>query len=266
MKITLGFSPCPNDTYMFCALLKGWVDTKGLQIEPIIKDVQELNRLAITNSIDVTKVSYYTYCKVSNYFILLDSGSALGSGVGPLIISLPSHKDGLFENCKVLLPGQETTAHFLFDFYNRHSVIKEFRVFNDIEPAVLNGSVDFGVIIHENRFTYESKGLVKIADLGEYWEAQTKLPIPLGGIVSRSILGNEFAIQFSEILKSSIEFANKFPEKVMPFVRQYSQEMDEDVMQKHINLYVNDYSLSLGENGLRAVSFMKSLIEKNNLQ
>lgn len=265
MEVRIGFSPCPNDTFMFCGLLNGWVETHGISFIPIMKDVQELNNLALERELPVTKLSYYAYCYLQEDYLLLDSGSALGRGVGPLLITandadLEGHKL-LSTLRKVAVPGKNTTANFLFDYYKKgDNMVKDYMVFSDIEEAVLNGFADCGVIIHENRFTYEEKGLRKIVDLGEYWESKTKLPIPLGGIVSKKELGQEFSDLISDILLNSILFARNNPELVMPFVRKHSQEMDEVVMQKHINLYVNEFSLSLGNEGRRAIELMKSVV------
>ncbi len=231
-----------------------------------MKDVQELNKLALNDGIDITKLSFYTYCQVKDNYNLLDSGSALGRGVGPLLVTLAKSEFNmevpLPSNVTVAIPGKDTTANFLFSYFQHDEVAKKFMIFNEIEGAIINELVDCGVIIHENRFTYQDKGLKKIVDLGEYWESKTKLPIPLGGIVAKKNLGKEFADLVSDILLQSILYARTNTDRVMLFVRQHAQEMDEAVMQKHIDLYVNDFSLSLGKEGRQAIELMDSIVSK----
>ncbi len=265
MKIKIGYSPCPNDTFIFGALVHGLIDTKGIVFEPYLADVQELNELASKEVLDVTKLSFYAYCKYESFYNLLDAGSALGRGVGPLLIV---NKSSLFEqaaplpkNSKVALPGKETTAHFLFDFFQTNGVQKNFMVFNEIENAVLNHSVDAGVIIHENRFTYTERGLVKIVDLGEYWETHTGYPIPLGGIVAKKELGFDLAKRISDLIKESILFAYANPSKVWGYIKENAQEMEDEVIQQHIGLYVNDYSIDLGDHGHAAITKMKEMVQ-----
>jgi 1,4-dihydroxy-6-naphthoate synthase len=270
MKIKIGYSPCPNDTFIFCALVRGLIDTKGIVFEPYLADVQELNELASKRVLDVTKLSFYAFCKYESFYNLLDAGSALGRGVGPLVIvnnsSTFETNQQLPSNSKVALPGKETTAHFLFNFFQTNAVQKNFIVFNEIENAVLNCSVDAGVIIHENRFTYSERGFVKIVDLGEYWETLTGYPIPLGGIVAKKELGIGLARCISDLIKESILFAYSNPTKVWSYIKENAQEMEDEVIQQHIGLYVNDFSIDLGVHGQAAIAKMKEMVQlKENL-
>lgn len=254
MKYTLGFSPCPNDTFIFDALVNHKIDTEGLEFDVVLADVQKLNHLALDGQLDFTKISYGVLPLVLNDYVLLNSGGALGIGVGPLLISKTAHLDLSVNNFSVAIPGENTTAHMLFSLAFPEARNKVFKVFNEIEDAVLNDEVDCGVIIHENRFTYQDKGLEKLADLGEYWETQTQNPIPLGGIVANRNLKRSVCLKVDSLIKRSIEYAYTNDHKdLSDYVKKHSQEMSEDVMRKHIDLYVNNYSLSLGEEGKSAV-------------
>lgn len=259
MKITLGFSPCPNDTYMFAALVNGWIDTMGLSFDVRMADVETLNEWAGSGTLDVSKISFNRALSLDHQYTLLSSGAALGNGCGPLLIA----KDQLTKDaiCRglVALPGQWTTAHLLFSVFYPEATHKKFYPFHQIEDAVLNGEVTAGVIIHENRFTYADKGLVKITDLGEAWEEKTGLPIPLGGIFAASRLSPDVITRIESLIRESILFARAHTDQVMPYVRQYAQEMDEMVMKSHIGLYVNDFSLDLGPQGNNAVEMLKKM-------
>jgi 1,4-dihydroxy-6-naphthoate synthase len=263
MKIKIGYSPCPNDTFIFCALVHGLIDTKGIVFEPYLADVQELNELASKRILDITKLSFYAYCQYESFYNLLDAGSALGRGVGPLLIVKANSSfiplQQLPANSIVALPGKETTANFLFDYFQSNSVQKDFMIFNAIEGSVLKQTVDAGVIIHENRFTYSERGLVKIVDLGEYWEKHTGYPIPLGGIVAKKELGLDFAKQISDLIRESILFAQANPHVVWNYIKENAQEMEDEVIRQHIGLYVNDYSLDLGFQGHKAIEKMKEV-------
>jgi len=255
-RFSLGFSPCPNDTFIFDALVNNKIDTGPFQFEPRLEDVETLNRWALEGKLDITKLSYGIYPSIQDAYTLLNSGSALGKGVGPLLVSrreIPNYKSQITD-LSVALPGEHTTAHLLFSMAFPEARKKKFMVFSAIEDAVLRGETDCGVIIHENRFTYEQKGLHKLIDLGDYWEQQTGLPIPLGGIVMRKKFDAAIISQVDNLIRKSLEFAfSNYP--VLPnYVRQHSQEMEEDVMKKHIDLYVNKYSLDLGEEGRRAIA------------
>ncbi len=258
-NITIGFSPCPNDTYMFAALINGWIDTHGIKFIPKMADIETLNEWAESSMLNITKMSFNRFYNLETKYQMLSSGAALGRGCGPILIG--SKKLDLTEmpQASVALPGQWTTAHLLFSIFYPKADNKHFMPFHKIEDAVLQGETDAGVIIHENRFTFESKGLVKLMDLGEAWENETSHPIPLGGIFAASSLPEEIIGQTEHLIKESILFAHAHPDVVMPYVRQYAQEMDDEVMRRHIDLYVNDFSLDLGEDGQAAVSLLKKM-------
>ena len=259
MKMTIGFSPCPNDTFIFDALVNKKIDTGDITFDPVLEDIQTLNEWALEGRLDITKISYGVLPLVLKNYLLLNSGGALGKGVGPLLISKYEIENfGDVNSMHVAIPGANTTAHMLFSLAFPKAEHKHFTIFSAIENSVLNHEADAGVIIHENRFTYEQRGLLKVMDLGEYWEQQTGLPIPLGGIVSKRKFEKGLLTTINRLIRQSIEYAfNNYP--VIPeYVRQHSQEMDEMVMRQHIDLYVNDYSLDLGKDGKKAVTeFLK---------
>jgi 1,4-dihydroxy-6-naphthoate synthase len=254
MKLTLGFSPCPNDTFIFDALVNKKIDTEGFDFDVQLEDVQTLNNWALQQRLDVSKISYGVLPLVLDSYIVLNSGGALGQGVGPLLISKKQVQDlSAVENFTVAIPGENTTAHMLFSYAFPKASNKKFLVFNQIEDAVLNGDVDAGVIIHENRFTYHDKDLVKLMDLGEYWEQQTKAPIPLGGIIIKRTFDKAIQQKLERLIKKSVEYSfSKYPE-ISAYISDHSQEMSKDVMRKHIDLYVNDFSIDLKDKGQAAV-------------
>lgn len=260
MKITLGFSPCPNDTFIFAAMVNGWMDTHGLSFDVHMEDVETLNEMADKEILDITKLSFHKALYLEERYLLLQSGAALGMGCGPLLIARKHLDPDEINNGKIALPGQWTTAHLLFKVFFPHAQQKEFHLFSTIEDLVLSGQVDAGVIIHENRFTYEAKGLVKVVDLGEAWETETGLPIPLGGIFSSVRLDQATRSLIETLIRESIQYAHAHPEQVMEYVRCYSQEMEESVMMSHIALYVNAFSLDLGSEGRQSVSFLKNYL------
>jgi 1,4-dihydroxy-6-naphthoate synthase len=253
MKLTLGFSTCPNDTFIFDAIIHKKVDTEGLEFDVVLADVEELNRNAFTGNIDVTKLSYHAFAYVANNYKLLTSGSALGYKNGPLLISKRKIYREEVADLKVAIPGKYTTANLLFSIAFPKVKEKKEYLFSDIEEAILDGEVDAGVIIHENRFTFENKGLKKIIDLGEDWEEKTKSPIPLGGIVIQRKFDIEVQQKVNRVLKRSVEFALANPNSGYRFVKNYAQEMNDDVIRKHIDLYVNNFTVDLGEIGKKAV-------------
>ena len=259
MKLTLGFTTCPNDTFIFDAMIHQKIDTKGLEFDVIMGDVEELNRGAFSGEIDITKLSYFAYAHIAENYKLLTSGSALGRGNGPLLISKHKIYPDEVRDLKVAIPGKNTTANLLFSIFFPNVKEKKEFLFSDIEDAILDGEVDAGVIIHENRFTYQNKGLNKIVDLGEEWEKRTKSPIPLGGIVINRRIDIETQQKVNIILKNSIQFAFENPNSSYEFVKQYAQKMNDDVMKQHIGLYVNNYTLELGAEGEQAI---KTLYEK----
>jgi 1,4-dihydroxy-6-naphthoate synthase len=271
MNISLGFSPCPNDTFIFYALMNGRVYTNGFHFTEIIADVETLNRKALGAEIDVTKLSIAAYLYARENYVLLNSGSALGRGCGPLLISKQEIKPSEVNHHSVAIPGKLTTANFLFNaFFPVHGKKTEM-VFSDIEDAVLNEEADLGVIIHENRFTYQKKGLKKVADLGQLWEVKTGQPIPLGGIAMKRTFNTQQLEAMNAMIRESVLYAFAHPDETMVFVRKHAQEMDEAVMRQHIQLYVNEYTIDLGPSGKNAIqqffdyaSEQKIIPEKNN--
>ena len=262
MDISIGYSPCPNDTYIFYALVHGKIDTGRYRFIPTLADVEALNQMAVQRLLPVTKISFNAYLDLTRDFILLDSGGALGQGCGPLLIS--TEPKTIMELCegRIAIPGLKTTANFLLDYFLTCHVTKDVLLFSDIEDAVLSGKVDAGVIIHENRFTYAEKGLYCIQDLGEHWEDNTKSPIPLGGIIADRTMPPDLLRQLSQWIKQSIEYADEHTDEVMLYVKEYAQEMEINVMMQHINLYVNRYSKSLGIKGQRAVEQLFEVAKK----
>lgn len=260
MNLTLGFSTCPNDTFIFDAMINGRIDTEGMRFDVHLADVEELNRLAFSASIDVTKVSYHAFAYLSEAYQLLTSGSALGFGNGPLLISKHKIYPDELKDLKIAIPGKYTTANLLLSLAYPHLNQKKEYLFSDIEEVILTGETDAGLIIHENRFTYQAKGLKKIVDLGEWWDQFTGLPIPLGGIIIKRNLPQEIRIKVNRVLRRSVEYALANPNDSLPFVRQHAQSMDEEVMRNHIQLYVNDFTVDLGTKGREAIT---TLYEKS---
>jgi 1,4-dihydroxy-6-naphthoate synthase len=264
MKLTLGFSPCPNDTFIFDAMVHNRIDTEGLSFEVIMEDVEALNYRAFQKELQVTKLSYHAFAHLVDSYALLESGSALGNGVGPLLITKnEAVKDAVNESV-IAIPGKYTTANFLFSLAYPDAKHKKEMVFHEIEGAILSGEVDAGVIIHENRFTYQEKNLKKIIDLGEFWKSTTNMPIPLGGIVVRRDISQAIQEKIERVMQRSVRFAFENPRTSREYVVANAQEMDELVMQRHIDLYVNSFTEGLGQHGRAAVNalFQLSLDKK----
>jgi 1,4-dihydroxy-6-naphthoate synthase len=251
--ITLGYSPCPNDTFIFDALVHQKIDTEGLHFAPVIEDVEALNQRAFAAQLHVTKLSYYAFAHLTDRYRLLDAGSALGYGCGPLLVAKKNLSESEINAGPIAIPGRLTTANFLLSLAFPNSQNKVEKIFCDIEDAVLREEVIAGLIIHENRFTYARKGLQALLDLGSWWEQHTRLPIPLGGIAVRRDLDPILQRRINRALHRSVEYALQHPEEPMPYVRQYAQTMEKEVMRAHIQLYVNDFSLQLGSAGRQAV-------------
>ncbi|WP_028296419.1 1,4-dihydroxy-6-naphthoate synthase [Olivibacter sitiensis] len=257
-KLKLGFSPCPNDTFIFDALIHHKIDTEGLDFEVSYEDVESLNNKAFGKEADITKLSFYAYAHAAENYVLLDAGSALGFGVGPLLICSDKkwadiHAEFNLDTI-VGIPGKYTTANFLLGIAFPQLVNKRIMLFSDIERELLSGKIDLGLIIHENRFTYQEKGLHKIIDLGDFWEKETSSPIPLGGIAIRRDLPDELKQKVNRLVRKSVEYAFANPQSGLDFIRSHAQEMSEEVMYKHIELYVNRFSVDLGETGRRAIN------------
>lgn len=265
MKLSLGFSTCPNDTFIFDAMIHNKIDTEGLEFDVVLGDVEELNRGAFEASIDITKLSYHAYAYIAENYKLLTSGSALGRGNGPLLISKRKIYPDEVSDLKVAIPGTNTTANLLFSIFYPDIKTKKEYLFSDIEDAILDGEMDAGVIIHENRFTYQKKGLKKVLDLGERWEKKTQSPIPLGGIVIHRRINADIQTKVNRVLKRSIQFAFDNPNSSYNFVKQYAQEMEDEVMRKHIDLYVNSFTLDLGDEGMRAIQTLYEEACKNQI-
>lgn len=258
MKLTLGFSPCPNDTFIFDALVNKKIDTGEFQFDAVLEDVQTLNNWAAEGKLDITKLSFPALFANEDSYSLLPSGAALGKGVGPLLIAKKMVSVLNVEQCKVAIPGENTTANFLLQFAFPGIKNKAPYLFSKIEEAVLNEEVDLGVIIHENRFTYMQKGLVKVADLGEVWETKTGLSLPLGGIAMKKSFDEETRLKVNEFIRSSLVYAfNTYP-AISDYVKAHAAAMDERVMRKHIELYVNDFTVELGDEGQKAVEKLRS--------
>jgi 1,4-dihydroxy-6-naphthoate synthase len=281
MKLSLGFSPCPNDTFIFDALVNNKINTSGLSFDVILEDVETLNQWALQGKLDITKLSYGVLPLVLDKYILLNSGSALGSGVGPLLIKneelktcLPVGKVKNVDDFVVAIPGEHTTAHLLFSLaypnaknkiFMRYDKIEEFILKSTSQVSPTGGDLEgaLGVIIHENRFTYQAKGLEKIIDLGDYWEKETGNAIPLGGITIKRSIPTAISLQVDKLIKESIEYAYKHHYKELTnYVKKHSQEMSEEVMRKHIDLYVNNYSINLGDDGMNAVKKLISIYQQ----
>ena len=254
MKLSLGFSPCPNDTFIFDAMIHGTIDTEGLTFQVVMEDVEELNQRAFDGALDITKLSYHAYAYLVKKYSLLTAGSALGNNCGPLLISKEPLEKQQIDNCQIAIPGKYTTANFLLGLAFPNAQNKVEMLFSDIEQAVLDGEADAGLIIHESRFTYQQKGLIKIMDLGEYWESTTQLPIPLGGIVVKRELPIAIQEKINRVLERSVRFALTNPASSQNFVKKFAQELDVEVMHEHIKLYVNDYTINLGISGKTAVN------------
>ena len=256
MKLTLGYSPCPNDTFIFDAMVHGKIDSEGLEFEVQHADVEELNRKAFNAELDITKLSYHAYAHLTADYVLLRSGSALGNNCGPLLVAARAIPKENLDDLKVAIPGKYTTANFLLSYAFPNAKNRVEKLFSDVEASVLENQVDLGVIIHENRFTYFERGLYKVMDLGEHWEKATGLPIPLGGIVARRGFDKELLQKINRVLRRSLEYAFANPDASRDYVCAHAQEMSYEVMQQHIQLYVNNYSLDLGEKGSAAVENM----------
>ena len=258
MTLTLAYSPCPNDCFMFDAMVHGRIDCEGLDFSVRMADIEALNASAFAGEADITKLSFHAYAHCADNYVLLDAGSALGRNCGPLLISRRaiSTEEVAAGQLRIAIPGKYTTANFLLGLAFPDATNKTECLFSEIEEALLDGTFDAGLIIHENRFTYEEKGLKKIIDLGEYWESETGAAIPLGGIVISRRLPSETRARVNRVLRRSVEYAFANRTASLPFVRAHAQAMTDDVMYKHIDLYVNDYSVDLGAEGKRAVAVL----------
>lgn len=251
--LQLGYSPCPNDTFIFRGLASGRVSTDPYDLKITLADVEWLNRQALAASLDITKVSITAMLQILESYWLLGSGGAIGRGCGPLIVAREAFPPSELMEKRVAIPGRMTTAYLLLQLSGLHRGPVQEMVFDQVMPAVQGGDVDAGVIIHEGRFTYPAYGLTQVLDLGAWWEEETGLPLPLGGIAVKRALGSQVASFFEEKIRESILHARAHPQEVWPYVRQHAQEMAPDVIRSHIDMFVNDFSIEAGKEGERAI-------------
>jgi 1,4-dihydroxy-6-naphthoate synthase len=251
--LTIGYSPCPNDTFIFYALIHGKVRVPGIEFHEQLDDVETLNRMALEGRLDITKISYHALGHLRERYALLRSGSALGRGCGPLLVAPPGTALPDLKRGKIAIPGKLTTAFLLLRLYDPSFGNFAVMTFDRVMEAVAQGEAAAGLIIHESRFTYPLYKLEKLIDLGEWWERHSGLPIPLGGILGKRALGRDILLAVESGIRESLRYARTHGDEVMDYCRRHSQEMVEQVMKNHIDLYVNDFSIDLGEEGITAV-------------
>lgn len=268
--ISLGYSPCPNDTFIFYALVHGKIDTEGVHFKEMLLDVETLNQMALHKKLDITKVSYHAFGYLREDYCLLRSGSAIGRRSGPLIVAIEDYTVKDLQGKKIAIPGKLTTAYLLLQLFTSDLVRKGECTciempFNKIMEAVRNKDVDAGLIIHEGRFTYPLYGLKKVADLGEWWENETGLPVPLGGILVKRNLGGDLIKKLNSFVRKSVEHAFAHSDESKNYIKLHSQELEDKVIEQHINLYVNDYSIDIGEDGISAVKELLRRAEEREI-
>jgi 1,4-dihydroxy-6-naphthoate synthase len=263
--LTLGYSPCPNDTFIFYALTHGKVAMPGYRVTERLEDVETLNQLALSAQLDLTKISYHALGHLREEYALLRSGGALGRGCGPLVIAPTASDMASLRSKRIAIPGRLTTANLLLQLYGTGYDNLLAMPFDQIMPALKSGAVDAGVIIHESRFTYRQAGFHEVLDLGAWWEADSGLPIPLGGILARRALGTETIRLIDRAIRLSLEYARQHPQEPRAYIMGHAQEFDEQVTDAHIALYVNDYSLDLGAEGVKAVETLLARAEARGL-
>jgi len=262
-KISLGFSPCPNDTFIFYALAHKKIEM-DVEFSELLRDVETLNKMAFNKELDVTKASFHAFGFLRENYCLLRSGSAIGRGCGPLIVAKKKIQYAKLPQKRIAIPGKMTTAYLLLQLFNPEIKKIVEMPFDRIMNAVSLGTVDAGLIIHESRFTYPSYNLVKLIDLGEWWEEETGLPIPLGGIFAKRKLGVAAIRKIDSLIKKSIEYAYRNPEQAREYIKNNAQELDDDVIDQHIRLYVNNYTLEIGD-GVAAVEKLLRFAEESGL-
>lgn len=264
--LSLGYSPCPNDTFIFYALVHGKIDAGGLQFKEILLEVETLNQMAVKGELDITKVSYNAFGNLRDDYYLLRSGGALGRGCGPLVVASKECEMKDLKGKTIAIPGELTTAYLLLQLYEpdfRSNV--KVMPFHEIMGAVKEGKVDAGLIIHEGRFTYPSYGLKKIIDLGEWWKKETGLPIPLGCIIAKRSLGIDVISKVERLIMESVLYAISRRDEPVKYIKEHSQELDDSVIAEYINLYVNDYSIDIGDEGIRAVRKLLDMAEEKGI-
>jgi len=264
MRLSIGFSPCPNDTFVFDALVNGKLDCDGLHFDPVLEDIETLNRLGAAGKLDVVKLSFPAFFSSIKDYISLTAGGALGNGVGPLLVSGKDVKIGEVEQRSIAIPGRNTTANFLLSFAFPKANKRIEVVFSQVEAVVLSGKADIGLLIHENRFTYQQKGLIKLLDLGLHWQEQTQLPIPLACIAVKRTISKEVQLKVNGLIRASVEYAWKHYPQLPAFVTEHAQAMDEEVMLKHIDLYVNNFTDDFGSEGRAAIEKLYSIFQRLN--
>lgn len=263
--LTLGFSPCPNDTFIFNALVHGAVRIPGYEVREQLHDVETLNRMAFAGELDVTKLSFFAWLKVQSQYELISSGGALGFGCGPVVIARRTIDAREMSRCRVVLPGEWTTAHLLFRLWAPQAGQRVFAPYDRIFETVSSGGADCGVIIHESRFTFREMGYVQIMDLGAWWEEQTGLPIPLGCIGVHKRLGRDTALAVESAIRRSIGLARQDPSGTLPYIRTHAQEMTAEVLDAHIHTFVNEFSVDLGTLGRDAVHSLEEKARQNGV-
>ncbi|PLX74212.1 MAG: 1,4-dihydroxy-6-naphthoate synthase [Desulfuromonas sp.] len=263
--LTLGYSPCPNDTYIFYALTHGKLQLDQFRIEERLEDVETLNQLALADQLDLTKISYHALGHLRDEYALLRSGGALGRGCGPLVVATAPTEMAELKGKRIAIPGKLTTANLLLQLYGAGYEELLILPFDQIMPALQNGDAAAGVIIHESRFTYQQMGFYQVLDLGSWWEEETGRPIPLGGILAKRSLGTETIAAVDRAIRQSLEYANAHPQQPRDYIKSHSQELDDDVINSHIGLYVNDFSLDLGTEGIEAVTTLLQRAEARGL-
>jgi len=264
-QLTLGYSPCPNDTFIFYGLIHGKVELPGLQIRERLEDVETLNQLALDSLLDLTKISYHALGYLRKDYVLLRSGGALGRGCGPLVVAKSRLNALDLQGKTIAIPGRLTTANLLLQLHSEGFERVVEMPFHEIMAAVTSGDVDAGVIIHESRFTYQDRGLVKVMDLGQWWEEETGYPIPLGGILARRELGSTRIKMIENALRESVRYAQAHPQQPKDYIRKHAQELSESVIESHIALYVNEFSVDLGEEGVQAIETLFSRAEQRGI-
>jgi 1,4-dihydroxy-6-naphthoate synthase len=263
--LTIGYSPCPNDTFIFYALTHGKVRVPGVEFREQLEDVETLNRMALNGALDITKISYHAIGHLRGTYALLRAGGALGRGCGPLIVAKAGTTTADLKKGLVAIPGKLTTAYLLLRLFDSSIENVQTMAFSRIMDAVSEGNVTAGLIIHESRFTYPLYNLNKLLDLGEWWEHFSGLPVPLGGILGKRTIGRNMLLPIEEGIQKSLLYAQHHPGEVIEYCREHSQEMDRKVMRNHIDLYVNDFSLDLGQEGLAAVRRLFSEAEARGI-
>ncbi|MDA8141946.1 MAG: 1,4-dihydroxy-6-naphthoate synthase [Desulfobacteraceae bacterium] len=265
MQLTLGFSPCPNDTFIFDALANGRLRPLGFTFRAELHDVETLNQMAFEQKLDISKLSFYAYLRAKKHYSLLSSGAALGYGCGPLVIAAKPLRIDDMAGCRIALPGEWTTAHLLFRLWAPQAQQRFFVTYDQIFDALRTGRADCGVIIHESRFTFQEAGFQQVVDLGAWWEQQTGLPIPLGCIAARKRLPVHVLDQTERLIRQSILLSQENPDDVLPYIRQHAQEMTAEVLRAHIEMFVNDFTLDMGPKGRKAVAVLAERAEQAGL-